>query len=173
MEKLARRCQSGKISVAAWRAAQAREVKALHLANLAAAKGGFHALTPADFGRVGRAVRTELDYLRVRAQRAANDPDYLASERFIRDAASYSGAGRGTFEAVRLEEERPIYKFEYNKLDDAAHHCVPKNGRESCQQQTDKGIVPIGTIVLPTRRACGNECRCKIVRLVEMPKTAN
>lgn len=165
MESHARRAQSGQISVEAWRDLQAREIKALHLANLAAAKGGFHALTPADFGRAGQAIRGEYAYLRAFAEKAANDPAYLASDGFVSRAASYGDSGLATFEATRKAEEEAVGMiYAVNILDDGAHHCTRKGATESCPQQTDKGAALSSEIVSVGRRSCGPRCRCTVRR---------
>lgn len=122
-------------------------------------------MKPADQLRAARAIKEQYAYLNNRAAIAAADPGYLASERFVQTAMSYSEAGRGTFEDARLDEEKGIYSWEVNFLDDGVeHHCKPKRGVESCPQQSEKGAVKVGTLLLPTRRACNVRCRCRIER---------
>lgn len=165
MVALSLKAQSGEISVEEWRAEYAKEVKALHLGKLAEAKGGIHNLTQADYGRAGQILRTQYGYLDKRAQIAANDPQYLASDRFLRDTAMYADAGLETYETTRLVEERNAgFQYEINVLDDEAVHCKPKNGKESCQQQTTKGAVETGTLIMIGRRVCTVKCRCEIRR---------
>lgn len=165
MGVLSLKAQSGELTVEAWRSEYVKELKALHLGKLAEAKGGIHALTQADYGRAGQILRTQYKYLNNRAQIAANDPDYLISERFLRDTAMYADAGLETYEAQRLVEERAAgFDWEFNELEEAAHHCAPKGGSESCPQQTAKGVVGVGTLVGIGRRVCHVKCRCNIRR---------
>ena len=165
MESHARRAQSGALSVPEWRDLQAREIKALHLAHLAVAKGGFHALTPADFGRVGQIVKGEYQYLSDKADKAAQNPAYLASERFVSESESYADSGIITFEATRkAEEEAAGFGYAISILDDGARHCTPKGATESCPQQTAKGAALSSEIVSVGKRACFGRCRCTIRR---------
>ncbi len=50
---LSERLQNEEIDLQEWRKGILDELKTLHLANAAAAKGGWAQMTPADYGRVG------------------------------------------------------------------------------------------------------------------------
>jgi len=161
-------------AVARWRDVQAQEIKGLHLANLAMAKGGFHALESSDFGRAGQIIRQQYAYLNARAEVAANNPNYAASERFVQHAMAYGEAARGTYEAQKLVEDKAAgYEWEENELEPGAHHCAPKGAVESCEQQSDKGRVPIGTLIPIGQRVCKISCRCNIVRYKAGPANAS
>jgi hypothetical protein len=60
---LAEQLNEGRISLAEWQAGTAARVKDLHLAMSAAARGGFHNLTQADYGRIGARLRRQYGYL--------------------------------------------------------------------------------------------------------------
>lgn len=167
MQRLAQRVASGEINSAEFGAQMRREVKAVHLTQGAAGAGGFHNLTPRTWGKIGGLL--PYHYRRVNAfvadlnnGRYGEPPDVKQVE----DRCSlFSEAARGTYEAVRLAQETAAgFGWEENELDDGAVHCLPTAKVESCPQQTAKGRVPTGTLLLPTQRACGPRCRCKIRR---------
>lgn len=152
-------------AVEQWRKKHAREVKSLHLAEVAAARGGFHDMGAADFGRAGHAIREQYEYLNNRAAVVANDANYAASGTFLRHTLMYADAGLGTFEAARLDSDKALgMGWEFNEEDAAAKHCEPTREAPSCRQQTELGVVKIGTLVLVSKRACHVKCRCKVHR---------
>jgi hypothetical protein len=165
MESHARAAAQGEMPLEDWRELQKREIRAIVVGNIAAAKGGIHNLTPADWGRAGQLIKDQYKYLRAKAEKAAANPEYLRSEAFVRESASYANAGLPAYEAQRLvEEEMAGLIWEYNELNDGAHHCTPEGVRESCKQQTDKGVVRSGSLVRFGFCVCGHWCRCKRYR---------
>jgi hypothetical protein len=138
----------------------AKEVKGIHLANLAAAKGGFHALTPADFGRAGQKIRKQYEYLNKFSANAT--PELMAMDQFVTRNGLYMEAGRGTYEETRLVEDRDNgLRWEFNVLELDAHHCV---GANSCPTQTKMGVVRTGTLRMIGQRACRVNDKCNIMR---------
>lgn len=167
MQRLAAQVASGEINSAEFGAQMRREVKAAHLAQGAAGAGGFHNLEPKTWGKIGGLL--PYHYRRVDAFVAdLNNSRYgePPNPAQIGDRCQlFSEAARGTYEAVRLDQETAAgFLFEANILDDGATHCEPKGRVESCPQQTAKGRVPVGVLLLPTQRACGPRCRCRIDR---------
>lgn len=152
-------------AVRQWRDNMAASIKGLHLGNAAAAKGGFHAMEQSDFGRVGGLLRSQYAYLENFAIEVAANPDIVLGQAngkqgFDDRASSYAEAGRHTYEAVRVEEHRDNgFLSEQNRLEDGAMHCA---GADSCIEQTDKGRVKLGTLILPGRRKCGPKCKCEV-----------
>lgn len=149
-----------------WRNNMAATVKGLHLGNAAAAKGGFHAMGPADHGRVGGLLRVQYAYLENFAIEVAANPDIVlgvagGKQDFDTRAGSYAQAGRHTYELVSSDEhEANGFRSVTNVLEDGAHHCT---GKESCPEQTDLGRIAIRDPrrILQGRRVCGPACRCE------------
>lgn len=165
MRSHAERAQRGEISVNEWRDLQRDEIKKLHLNNVAQARGGFHSLTQSDYGTAGQAIREQYDYLENRAKIVAGDPEYLASDRFLAVAESYGEAGRITYEGVKEKSDEAVgLLWSVNILDDEALHCKPKNGKQSCRQQSEKSPCLNAEMVGVGRRACGPSCRCNVDR---------
>ncbi len=165
MRKIGAQLQAGEIGVAQFRDRVAVEVKSLHLAEHAAGRGGFHALTQSDFGSAGAAIREQYKYLDSWCVEMAAKPEMIDGALSRLDL--YCDAGLSTFESARLTSEREAgYLFEYN--DDAADEnvCVGKN---SCAEQSALGVVPIGTLSMPGKRKCKVKDRCKIRRSKEKP----
>lgn len=149
-----------------WRNDMAASLKGLHLGNAAAAKGGFHAMESADFGRVGGLLRPQYAYLENFAIEVAANPDIVLNEasgkqNFDDRVDSYAQAGRHTFEAVSSDEHLTNgFQSVENIMEHDGHNCT---GDESCQEQTDLGRISINDRrrILQGRRKCKNKCRCR------------
>lgn len=155
MDATSRLLQSGRISVADWRERMAAHIKATHLYSAALPRGGWAQLTAADFGRVGRLVRIQYEYLNNFATQLAaglpTDGRFLARARMYQNAARevYHVAERVEMKDVQgLEEERNILA--------QADHC------DVCLEETAKGWVPIGSLRPIGRRTCLTNCLCRI-----------
>lgn len=163
----ARRLRDGDITIGEWRTLMAGHIKSLHLAEMAAAKGGFHCLTKSDYGRVGFYLKGEYKALNNFANDLQADPSIIVDEakrrmKFEHRVELYAEAGRGTYEGIRtVEDAKAGYRWEENILEPTAHHCKKY---PSCPDMTAMGVVQIGTLVRIGKRSCGPKCRCKIKR---------
>ena len=63
IQKISRDLVEGRSSLATWQTQMMLEIRHLHLANAAAAVGGWDELTSADFGRVGQLLKVQYAYL--------------------------------------------------------------------------------------------------------------
>lgn len=161
MGSLARRAQSGDLSAESWRKNQRKEVDAAIYYGGATGAGGKDALSNGDYKRMAAQRREAYARIDAKYLKILSDPDYLQSEAFVSESASYSNEGVVAHEIAReVAETEAGYQFEYNEEDEGAEHCKPKNGKESCGQQTAKGIVKIGGLVRWGATACNNRCRC-------------
>lgn len=167
MQEHAESLCNGSITPEQFEAAMRKEVKAVHLVSVAAARGGIHNMGSAGFGQAGGLVRFHYERLAsfredIESGRYGVPPNLAA----VADRTSmYSEAGRSSFEYVRLGQEQAAgYLSEENELEPGAHHCEPSATEESCQQQTAKGRVPVGTLVLIGKRKCKVRCKCKVNR---------
>ena len=148
-----------------WRDVLASDIKANHLLNRAAGVGGLHALSPADFGATGAALKQQYGFLNNFAIECAANPDLVLSQvagkqPFDNRVALYAEAGRGTFEkGQKAAHERAGYKYKSNVEEPDAHHC---SGANSCPEHTARGRVPIddATYKMPGFRRCHTKCKC-------------
>ena len=153
IKDLAQDLRDGKLSLQAWRDAMATEIRNLHAASAAAAKGGWAQMTPADWGRVGGRVRGELWYLNRLAGEIVSGKQRLDGS-FLRRAAMYGDAGKRTYAAQEsVEAGRHGFDEEHSELG-TAEHC------DECVAEASKGWVPIGTLIGIGLRACMNSCAC-------------
>lgn len=97
---------AGQLSVPQWKDKMRQEIKDLHISAAVIAKGGeWSAMTPADWGRVGAAVRGQYGYLSKFADQVQAGADAallgvgnLQSVGYLQTRAKmYGGAARGTF----------------------------------------------------------------------------
>ena len=153
--ELADAYRKGNISLGRWE----REMRALtkdsHLLNAAAAKGGWDRLTPADYGRVGQAVREQyrhLDGLAGELAAGFQSPD----GRFITRAQMYTRSGRTTYETTSRSVARDAEFTEERSILHPADHC------ESCVAQADLGFQPLGSLLPPGSRQCLSNCKCTL-----------
>ena len=158
--RLSRELVNGRINLADWQRATAREIKNMHMASAALAKGGWAQMTPQDTGRVGRIIRDEYAYLANFAQQIKSGQQKLDGSLVTR-ANLYAQAPRGTYHAIEQRGMMEQGKTECRNVLGPADHC---EGANSCIEQTAKGWVPIGggAMVPIGSRLCLSNCRCRL-----------
>lgn len=152
------RLQAGQITLGEWREVMRTSIKSIHLASAASVMGGWAQMSPADYGRVGKIVRGEYEYLRrfVRQIQRGLPLD----GRFLQRTGLYAQSGRTTYhETERAERAKRGLTEERNILEKSAHHCT---GANSCPEETRRGWVPIGSLVAIGKRKCKANCRCYV-----------
>lgn len=156
MASLSTQLQSGSLDLAAWQEQMLREIKALHVNASELAHGGRAQMSQADFGRVGRVLRDQYEFLRswsndIASGAAPNDGRLPAR------ATLYAEAGRATFEGVRARDQRAAgVRFERNVLH-ASESC------SGCIAESGRGWVEIGSLVpIGSRSPCLVRCRCTV-----------
>lgn len=160
-----------------WQRNMADSIKDLYICQGALAAGGFGNLTPAIVtaiaGDPGEPPGTSFSLSRLQGftEDVEDEVQGVASEPAIIDrAALYADASRGTFENIkrishmdaRDPSGRLIYLFERNILGPTERHCRPGPFTDGCQQLTDQGWVPIGSMSLPGQRTCKMGCACSL-----------
>lgn len=147
----------GEITVEEWELAMRGLAKDVHLANAAAARGGWSQMGPSDYGRVGRVVRDE--YAWIRNFRSEIDKGLPLDGRFLARTELYAQAGRETFHKV----ERQVQLEQGNTLERSilgvADHC---EGAGSCIGEAARGWVLVGQLIPIGQRLCGRRCKCRI-----------
>lgn len=155
MRAVSQQLRAGDISLAEWQTAMMQQVKTTHLASAAMQRGGWQQMSQADFGRVGRVVRTEYGFLRDFAEAIASGKQKLDGT-LTRRAALYGQEGRPTYytfwdsEMTRrgFDEERSILN--------PADHC------NDCVNEEAKGFQPRGQMIPIGRRQCRSNDRCDV-----------
>lgn len=145
----------GQLSLASWQAELMRTLKSAHVATATIAHGGQARMGFAEYGSVGREIRTQYDYLRQFAEQVASGEQPLNGTLTAR-ARQYGQACRPTFErAYGRDQQRRGYLACRNIL----------HARESCSQCraiTARGWMPIGSLVPVGSRICRSNCRCTV-----------
>ncbi len=148
------RLQVGEISLSEWQVGMAQEIRVLHAASYASARGGWAQMSQADWGACGALVKKQYQFLQGFADDIASGAQSMDGRLLVR-ADLYAQAGRGTFEEARRRSERLRHGaiFEIRVLG-AADHC---NG---CLEQAAKRWQPIGTLDPIGAEECSTNCHC-------------
>ena len=154
---------SGSIGLPQWQLAMEAEIKLIHTASAALARGGWGQMTQSDWGWVGQRVKTQYQYLRNFANQIADGSQSLNGKAVFR-ARMYAQASRNIYEEMRRRFMR-LYKgavSERRILDPVADHCEPGD-RPGCVELAAKGVQPIGTLPEIGDAQCLTMCRCKFM----------
>lgn len=149
--------RAGRVSLDTWWLEMRTAIKNANLFGAAAARGGWAQMTPADFGRVGAAVRVQYAYLD-RFVGEIHTGSIALDGRFLNRAMSYMNSGRATYEATAEKVARSSGYTEERNLLGTAEHCG------DCVAETARGWVPIGSLIPIGSRQCRGNCRCRIQR---------
>ncbi len=155
MVGLAQQLRDGAITLADWQVSMMKEIKAVNIAGALLERGGWFQMTTADFGRVGRIIRGEYEFLRNFAQQLASGkqkPDGTV----IRRARAYAGAARSTY-----------YRFVQNAwaakgFDLERSILTPADHCDDCVAEDKRGYQPIGEVTPVGSRQCLTNCRCRM-----------
>lgn len=153
--------QAGSINLAEWQLAMESEIKVIHTASAASARGGWAQMTQADWGWVGQRVRAQYEFLNNFAAQISNGQQPLNGRALLR-AKMYAQAGRSTFQEMRRRYTR-IYKgavTEQRILKPNAEHCEGGDDRPGCVELADMGRVPVGTLPPIGAAQCLTFCLC-------------
>lgn len=163
------RLQGDIITLQEWYDSMKREVKILHMAEAALARGGIDQMTLADWERVEgiiagqyNGVPGEFPGLRafgIDIQKGRYGKTRL-NEAFNRRASMYSNAGRATFENERLTAMVASLTREAKRVLAAADHC------EDCVRWAALGWIPANEMLEKypiASSVCGANCFCAIV----------
>lgn len=155
VQTLTERLRTGGLSVSQWQVAMAREVKSVHTASAALAKGGWAQMTPADWGRTGQKIKTQYTFLGKFAGEVSSGQQRLDGT-LGRRAELYSQAGRNTYHAVEQREQARRGMTEERNLLAVSDHCP------GCLDADAMGWVPIGELPEVGSRDCLSRCKCEI-----------
>ncbi len=155
MAALTQRLQQKQVSLADWQRGMAQEIKDLHGAAAIAGNGGWHNMTPADWGRLGQTVKGQRAYLQgfaldLESGKYGFPPDGRAVTR----ARMYGQAGRATAEEAQRRDKADAGLNEERRILGKAEHCP------TCLEEAAKGWQPIGTLRRIGDSECTVNCHC-------------
>lgn len=152
IRELGRRAGEGEITRWEFIDAMKQRLRIAHLLAYATAKGGWAQMTAADFGRVGRELRRQYDYLRrFGADLAAGR---LTAGQAAYRASLYARAAYATYENTRRQEMQRAGFQEERRRRTAKESCP------DCIEYARRGWQPIGTLPPIGQSQCLVNCRC-------------
>lgn len=152
IRQLGAQAGAGQIDDAAFVAAMKQKLKIAHLMSYALAKGGWAQMTSEDFGRVGRELRKQYDYL-ARFGQAIRQGKLSQGQAAYR-AALYARAAYATYENTRRLEMQRVGFTEERRRRTAKESCP------DCIEYARRGWQPIGTLPPIGQSRCIVNCRC-------------
>lgn len=164
VQSLGEQLRNREISIAKWQRETERTLAKIHVASGALAKGGWHRMTQADYGRIGQLVKQEVGGVKgvhkgLRGLAKQIENDLPLDGRFMNRLRLYAEAGRHTYHILQTREMRERGYGEEKSVRHASDSC------EECLALEALGWQPIGTIAEPGDRICNRNCRCaKIFR---------
>jgi hypothetical protein len=157
MDQLAGYLANGTINAATWKAAMREEIKGEYILQYLLGRGGRGSMGPADWGRVGRQLRDQYQYLDQFAKEAAG----LSEKQIAARAKMYVSAAREAFDkGQQVANKQAGMDQELWVLGDAEHcpDCVAYAG-EGWQEIGYFPVVASGATVCLTNCACHKEYR--------------
>lgn len=156
---LSEQLQAGSVTLAEWQARMTSELRNLHGASAAAARGGWAQMSPADWGATGSKLRTQYAFLNDFVTDIEQGYD-INTKSFLRRARMYGDAGIGTYEESRREELRPREIVAERRVLGLADHCNTAGGVTGCEENAAKGWQPIGSLPSIGVSPCITNCKC-------------
>lgn len=155
MGEAAARFRAGQITADAWLSEYLALIKSSQIAAALAAHGGRQNMTPQAYGYLGYQIKVQYRYARQMVADVLDGRQRL-NGRLDARARLYGQAARTTYTDVRRRESAAAgMAWERNVLG-VSEHC------RQCVEQTERGWVPIGSLLPPGRRTCRSNCRCSL-----------
>lgn len=144
----------GSISLPEWQLAMEREIKLIHTASGAVARGGWSQMSQTDWGFVGAQIKKQYQWLDNFAVDIARGKQKLDG-RLLNRARLYAQSGRGTFEEMRRRMARNKGMTRERRLLAPAEHC------RGCIEQAAMSWQSIGTLDPIGAEECRTNCVCR------------
>lgn len=155
MADISRSLIERELAISAWQRQMMQLTKDAMIAGTVAGRGGSDQMTQADWGRVGRALRDQYDYLRRFALQIASG-DQPADGRLVNRARLYGQQARVAYERTRARNAERLGRDEERNVLHPAEHCG------ECRELAALGWVDRGTLPEIGARTCLANCRCSI-----------
>jgi HK97 family phage portal protein len=153
MRALGAGLESGSVSIPEFQLGMQKLVKQAHLSALAAARGGWDRLTPADYAKVGPTLRDEYKHLNRAVSAVASGDRSVKS--LLGNLDMWAADAGDTFDnATHAMRAEVGHKWERWVLG-AAEHC------EGCIEQAGRGVVRYGSLPAKGSQPCGSRCHCR------------
>lgn len=153
LSAIAERLQLGITEPAEFVAEMSSELRLIHAAAAASAKGGWEQMTPATFGQLGADIRRQYFYLRGWGSDLVSGQAPLDGRLLVR-AQMYGQAARGTFEDVRRADQLAVGMREERLVRHASDSCP------DCVADASRGFLPLHTLRPIGSRQCKSLCKC-------------
>jgi hypothetical protein len=138
-----------------WQIVMREEIARTQLGAEMLVQGGRAQMTSADFGRVGQRIRVQYDYLRDFAQQLV-DGSIRTDGTFLNRAKMYASSARVGFHDALGQQLADLGYTEERSILHPAEHC------DLCVSESERGYVPIGTLIPIGERDCLGNDRCQI-----------
>ena len=156
LDSLTTQLRNREISLADWQTQMRNEIRTAHTNAAMVAKGGRDQMTNADWGRTGRELRTQYEYLDKWAADIASGKVKLDGRANVR-AQLYGDASRGTYEQNRRATAATNGNQQERRILHAAESCA------DCLQYAALGWQPIGTLPRIGQSQCRTNCKCTMI----------
>lgn len=153
IDDLAWKLRRGEVSLAEWQLAMREQIKAMHLTSAMVAKGGREQMTQADWGRAGREIRRQYEYLDRFAGQVAKG-EWPLDGRLNTRAKLYGDAARKTYEQQRRAMGIEKSLTEERRILHAQESCP------DCIEYAGRGWQPIGSLPVLGDSICRTNCKC-------------
>jgi hypothetical protein len=160
MRGLSQQLLDGGLSVPEWQIAMEREIRTIHTASGAAARGGWAQMSQADWGFVGSQIKKQYAYLDRFAAQVASGRQKLNGSLLTR-AGLYAESGRGTFEEMGRRMARHKGKRQERRILAPVEHCQTRGELLGCQELADLGWQAIGTLPPIGESPCFTHCHSR------------
>lgn len=147
------------ISIQQWQEGMENLTAKVNLVGASAAKGGWHNMETADFGRVGQLIKQEFggvkgQHLGLRGFAKQIEQGLPLDGRFLQRAEQYLSTGRHTFHVVETREMKARGQNQQRYIRHARDSCV------ECVELVALGWHETGSTPEPGERICKRKCRC-------------
>lgn len=138
-------------NVAQWFTGTKAELRAMHTALGMIAQGGKNNMTQKSWGRVGKMVRTEFDYLREFERGIANGA--VSDAQLLARVLAYGEAGRKVYENMVKAREAEAGMY-------ARRVLMPGLNCDDCIEAASDDFVPADEVLEIGASTCGVFCNC-------------
>ena len=153
LDALTNQLRNREISLADWQLQVRAEIKSMHINAAMVARGGRDQMTPADWGRTGRELRNQYEYLDKWAADIASGKVKLDGRANVR-AQLYGDASRSTYEQNRRAVASMNGYTQERRILHAKESCT------DCLEYAARGWQPIGTLPRIGESVCRTNCKC-------------
>jgi hypothetical protein len=160
MRNLSDQLIARRISLAEWQLGMQREIKIVCTISGVLGRGGWMALSQADYDFLNRLTARQFSYLNKFAREIASGAQPLNGH-LRRRSEMYAKAARGVFEEMRRRfEQMDNGKVFERRVLGAGEHCQTRGDIPGCVELAALGWQPIGTLPPIGESPCITNCKC-------------